>query len=159
MEDPNPVENIDRLGDLMFQTSDKSQLLHCVGQGTKRGRLKFWERRISMIYLCSKYQGVSCDPFLRRTHAPCTSRFWCARTRVRNSNLRWSHFAPAPVPFINQHFFLKIFSKFSTFYKLFYYKIGHSKAEKNVPKQKRMFQSRKGCSKPEKDVPKQKRMF
>ena len=23
MEDPNPVENIDRLGDLMFQTSDK----------------------------------------------------------------------------------------------------------------------------------------
>ena len=27
MEDPNPVENIDRLGDLMFQTSDKSQLL------------------------------------------------------------------------------------------------------------------------------------
>jgi hypothetical protein len=27
MEDPNPVENIERLGDLMFQTSDKSQLL------------------------------------------------------------------------------------------------------------------------------------
>jgi hypothetical protein len=30
MEDPNPVENIDRLGDLMFQTSDKSQLLRRV---------------------------------------------------------------------------------------------------------------------------------
>ena len=29
--------------------------IHCVGQGTKRGRRKFWERRISMIYLCSKY--------------------------------------------------------------------------------------------------------
>ena len=27
---------------------------HCVGQGTKRGRRKFWECRISMIYLCSK---------------------------------------------------------------------------------------------------------
>ena len=27
MEDPNPAENIDRLGDSMFQTSDKSQLL------------------------------------------------------------------------------------------------------------------------------------
>ena len=26
MEDPNPIENIDRLGDLMFQTSDNSQL-------------------------------------------------------------------------------------------------------------------------------------
>jgi hypothetical protein len=30
MEDPNPVENIDRLGDLMFQTSDKSLLLRRV---------------------------------------------------------------------------------------------------------------------------------
>ena len=30
MEDPYPVENIDRLGDLMFQTSDKSQLLRRV---------------------------------------------------------------------------------------------------------------------------------
>ena len=30
MEDPNPVENIDRLGDLMLQTSDKSQLLRRV---------------------------------------------------------------------------------------------------------------------------------
>ena len=30
MEDPNPVENIDRLGDLMFQTWDKSQLLRRV---------------------------------------------------------------------------------------------------------------------------------
>ena len=28
---------------------------HCVGQGTERGRRKFWERRISMIYLCCKY--------------------------------------------------------------------------------------------------------
>ena len=28
---------------------------HCVGQGTKRGRRKFWEWHISMICLCSKY--------------------------------------------------------------------------------------------------------
>ena len=28
MEDPHPVENIDRLGDLMFQTSDKSQPIY-----------------------------------------------------------------------------------------------------------------------------------
>ena len=28
---------------------------HLVGQGTERGRRKFWERRISMIYLCCKY--------------------------------------------------------------------------------------------------------
>ena len=62
-------------------------------------------------------QGVSCDPFLGRTHAPRMSKFRCARTRVRTSNLRWSHFAPAP--FVNQHFFQKIFSKFSTFYKVF----------------------------------------
>ena len=64
-------------------------------------------------------QGVSCDRFLGRTHAPRTSRFRCARTRVRTSNLRWSHFAPAPAPFVNQHFFQKIFSKFLTFYKVF----------------------------------------
>ena len=30
MEDPYPVENIDRLGDLMFQTSDNSQLMRRV---------------------------------------------------------------------------------------------------------------------------------
>ena len=30
MEDPYPVENIDRLGDFMFQTSDNSQLLRRV---------------------------------------------------------------------------------------------------------------------------------
>ena len=30
MEDPNPVDNIDRLGVLMFQTSDNSQLMRGV---------------------------------------------------------------------------------------------------------------------------------
>ena len=30
-------------------------LTHCVGQGTKTGRRKFWEWHISMICLCSKY--------------------------------------------------------------------------------------------------------
>ena len=60
---------------------------------------------------------LSCNRFLGRTQAPRMSRFKCARTCVRISNLRWSHFAPAP--FENQHYFKKIFSKFSTFYKVF----------------------------------------
>ena len=44
LEDSNPVENIDRLGDLMFQTSDKSQLLpekSTVNQYTTDYCLKF----------------------------------------------------------------------------------------------------------------------
>ena len=54
---------------------------------------------------CSKlwhtnYQGMGCDHFLRRTHAPRTSRFQCARTRVRTFILWWSHFAPARAPFL-----------------------------------------------------------
>ena len=44
-------------------------------------------------------QGVSCDGFLRRTHAPRTSRSRPARTRVRTPILWWSHSAPAPAPF------------------------------------------------------------
>ena len=44
----------------------------------------------------AKQHGVSCDRFLGRTHAPRTSRFRTARTRVRTSNLKGSHFAPAP---------------------------------------------------------------
>ena len=46
-------------------------------------------------------QGMGCDHFLGRTHAPRTSRFRSARTRVRTSNLEWSHFTPAPAPFVN----------------------------------------------------------
>ena len=38
---------------------------------------------------------MGCDHFLRRTHAPCTSRFQCARTRVCTFILWWSHFATA----------------------------------------------------------------
>ena len=41
-------------------------------------------------------QGVNCDRFLGHTHAPRTSRFRSARTRVRTSNWKGSHFAPAP---------------------------------------------------------------
>ena len=37
------------------KTWNLKNMAHCVGQGTKRGRRKFWEPRISMIYLCSKY--------------------------------------------------------------------------------------------------------
>ena len=44
-------------------------------------------------------QGMGCDWFLGRTHAPRTSRFRCAHRCVRTSNLGWSHFAPAP--FVN----------------------------------------------------------
>ena len=44
-------------------------------------------------------QGVSCDCFLGRTHTPRTSRFRSARTRVRTSNLKGSHLAPAPAHF------------------------------------------------------------
>ena len=40
-------------------------------------------------------QGMGCDWFLGRTHAPHTSRLRCARTRVRTPNLKWSHFPPA----------------------------------------------------------------
>ena len=46
-----------------------------------------------------KKQGMGCDPFLHRTHAPRTSRNLCARTRVRTLILWWSHFAPAPARF------------------------------------------------------------
>ena len=52
-----------------------------------------------------EFQGVSCDPFLRRTHAPRTSKNRCARTRVRTFILWWSHFAPAPARFTIFHFF------------------------------------------------------
>ena len=40
-----------------------------------------------------KLQRVSCNHFLRRTHAPRTSRFWCARIRARTFILWWLHFA------------------------------------------------------------------
>ena len=43
---------------------------------------------------------MGCDRFLRRTHAPRTSRFQCARTRVRTFILWWSPFAPARTPFL-----------------------------------------------------------
>ena len=46
-------------------------------------------------------QGVSCDCFLGRTHTPRTSRFRSARTRVRTSNLEWSHLSLAMAPFVN----------------------------------------------------------
>ena len=70
----------------------------------------FWEeKRIS-----DKYLRLGCDRFLGCTHAPRTSRFRCARTRVRTSNLRWLHFAPAlslNQHFLN-HFFFTIFQQF-----------------------------------------------
>ena len=50
---------------------------------------------------------MGCDRFLRRTHAPHTSRNPCARTRVRILILWWSHFAPAR--FTIFHFFGGVF--------------------------------------------------
>ena len=70
-----------------------------------------------------------------RTHAPRTSRFRCARTRVRTCDLKWSHFAPALALYI-------FFSNFSTFYDIL-------KQEKDVLKQE------KDIIKQEKDVLKQ----
>ena len=69
-------------------------------------------------------QGVSCDPFLGRTHAPRThaprtSRLRCARTRVRTPNFKRSHFAPAPAPAPALQSFFKLFSAiFQHFYGL-----------------------------------------
>ena len=59
-------------------------------------------------------QGVSCDRFLGRTHAPRTSRLRCARTRVRTPNLKWSHFEPALFKLFSvifQHFYGLVCSK------------------------------------------------
>ena len=53
--------------------------------------------RLMQIWFTQNSQGVSCDRFLRRTHAPRTSRSRFARTRVRTPILWWSHFAPAPL--------------------------------------------------------------
>jgi len=55
-------------------------------------------------------QRVGCDRFLGRTHAPRTSRCWCARTRVRTSNIGWSHFAPAHSLFCKFTFFQQFFN-------------------------------------------------
>ena len=96
-----------------------------------------------------EYQGVSCDLFLGRTHAPRTSRLRCARTRVRTPNLKWSHFAPAPALsaifqsfFINfSNFFQQFFSNFSTFlwFRVFENRIRCSETEYDDPKQEKMF--------------------
>ena len=67
---------------------------------------------------------MGCDRFLRRTHAPRTSRFQCARTRVRTFILWWSHFAPARAPFLLKikfrgHFYKKSLQKI---WKIFLFK-------------------------------------
>ena len=61
-------------------------------------------------------QGVSCDRFFGRTHAPRTSRLMCARTCVHTPNLRWSHFAPAPALLVN---FSAVFNLFSAIFQHF----------------------------------------
>ena len=67
-------------------------------RATKWGKIIFRRELLFLSMLLLKvavFQGVSCDRFLGRMHAPRTSRLRCARTRVRTPNLRWSHFAPA----------------------------------------------------------------
>ena len=65
-------------------------------------------------------QGVSRDRFLGHTHAPCTSRFRCARTRVRTSHLKWSHFAPSPALLITSTFFSTFFQHFFSNFSIFF---------------------------------------
>ena len=43
------------IGGLLLARTALELQSHCVGQGTERGRRKFWEWHISMICLCSKY--------------------------------------------------------------------------------------------------------
>ena len=76
---------------------------------------------ISLVRLCSFQgscsffnQGVSCDRFFGRTHAPRTSRLRCARTRVRTPNFKRSHFAPAL-----QSFFINFSNFFQQFFSIF----------------------------------------
>ena len=57
--------------------------------------------KMSNIHNSLSTLGMGCDHFLGRTHAPRTSRFRSARTRVRTSNLEWLHFAPGPAPFVS----------------------------------------------------------
>ena len=70
------------------------------------------------ILFSRNYQGVSCDLFWGRTHAPRMSRLRCARTRVRTPNLKWSHFAPA-LSAIFQSFFINFSKFFQQFFKMF----------------------------------------
>ena len=60
-----------------------------------------------MIYCHKIILPVGCDSFLRRTHAPCTSRSRFACTRARTPILWWSHFAPAPQALITYSSFAK----------------------------------------------------
>ena len=77
----------------MIRLSAKGQTISKANYGVLNSPIK------QTILIIS--QGVSCDCFLGRTHKPRTSRFRCARTRVRTSNLKWSHFAPALALLVN----------------------------------------------------------
>ena len=75
----------------------------CSNQPAKCITLWMYNKIKSILKSCKKlfctyFQGMGCDRFLCRTHAPRTSRNQCARTRVRTLILWWSHFAPAPAP-------------------------------------------------------------
>ena len=91
--------------------------------------------------ILSYRQGVSCDRFLGRTHAPRTSRLRCACTRERTPNFKRSHFAPAPAL---QSFFINFSNFFQQFFSIF--------MVQGVQKQNKMIQNRKGRSKAGKDV-------
>jgi hypothetical protein len=75
-----------------ISAAEISQCFIFLCQNVHRGEI-FWCWNI--YARCWNKQGVSCDLFLDRTHAPRTSRFRCARTCVLTSNLKWSHYAPA----------------------------------------------------------------
>ena len=100
------------LESLKFWFSEKTKNL-VMSKLIGRLRQKFWAFsefskyinlipcRIDSLNKCldGQEQSMSCDGFLRRTHAPRTSRSRFARTRARTPILCWSHFAPAPAPF------------------------------------------------------------
>ena len=78
--------------------TDKGKTCVCDICGFKTSEKMYLARHMK------KHQGVSCDLFLGRTHAPRTSRLRCARTCVRTFHLKWSHFTPAPALLIKNFF-------------------------------------------------------
>ena len=107
---------VEAITDSIYIFSVKGLLLFCF---TVTILFNLWGR---------KKQGMSCDGFLGRTHAPRTSRLRCARTRVRTPNFKRSHFAPALQCFFSN------FSAFLWLNKMIQNRKGRSKAGRDVLK-------------------------
>ena len=94
MEDPYPAENIDRLGDLVFQTSDNSQLLRkvlwinaeltIVWSLKSRGSVHYWLGWKALYYLPSLFtHWFFCS-------IPCSCHSFLMKNRV--DQLSWRFF-------------------------------------------------------------------